>query len=89
MNKRMIPEEFASFEEIQEFWDTHSTADCWDDMRDVALQLSPSLQATLEAKKLYHLLKPAVESFRQGWKEALSGDTLPIESLWSEASEEQ
>ena len=55
-NKRMIPEEFASFEEIQEFWDTHSTADYWDDMYDVELQLSPSLQAKLDAKKLYRLL---------------------------------
>ncbi|GAK50058.1 hypothetical protein U14_01283 [Candidatus Moduliflexus flocculans] len=55
-NSTLIPEHFASFEEAQEFWDTHSTADYWDEMHDVALRLSPSLQAKLEAKKLYHLL---------------------------------
>jgi hypothetical protein len=27
-------------------------------------------------------LKTAADSFRQGWKEALSGETLPIEHLW-------
>ena len=28
------------------------------------------------------LLKPAEESIRQGMKEALAGDTLPISELW-------
>lgn len=27
-------------------------------------------------------LKSAENSFRQGWKEALSGETMPIDSLW-------
>lgn len=27
-------------------------------------------------------LKPAIDSFRQGWQEALKGETLPIETLW-------
>jgi hypothetical protein len=27
-------------------------------------------------------LKPAEESLRQGWKEAMAGETLPIEELW-------
>jgi len=29
------------------------------------------------------VLKPAESSFRQGWKEAMSGETLPIEELWT------
>jgi hypothetical protein len=28
-------------------------------------------------------LKPAEESFRQGWQEALRGETLPIAELWT------
>lgn len=28
-------------------------------------------------------LKPADESFRQGWKEALNGETMPISELWN------
>jgi hypothetical protein len=27
-------------------------------------------------------LKPAAESFRQGWQEALAGETLPVADLW-------
>ena len=28
-------------------------------------------------------LKPAEESFRQGWQEALRGETLPVAELWT------
>ncbi|HEX9921750.1 MAG TPA: hypothetical protein VGD99_03730 [Anaerolineae bacterium] len=27
-------------------------------------------------------LKPAEETFRQGWQEAMTDETLPIEELW-------
>ncbi len=27
-------------------------------------------------------LKPSKESFRQGWKEAMKGETMPVERLW-------
>ena len=27
-------------------------------------------------------LKPAAESFAQGWKEARTGDVMPAEALW-------
>ena len=30
-----IPEQFASFDEAAEFWDTHSVADYWDQTREV------------------------------------------------------
>ena len=74
-NKRMIPEEFASFEEAQEFWDTHSAADYWDEMHDVDLQLSPSLQAKLEAKKLYRLLGLSSQQIRKIEQEATREQT--------------
>jgi len=28
------------------------------------------------------LLKPAADTFRQGWLEAQAGETLPVERLW-------
>jgi hypothetical protein len=54
--KDQIPEQFNSIEEIQDFWDEHSTTDYWDEMEDVDLQLSPALKSKLELKKLYRLL---------------------------------
>jgi hypothetical protein len=29
-------------------------------------------------------LKPAGESFRQGWEEAMQGDTMPVSELWTD-----
>ena len=55
-HKSPLPEEFASVEAAQEFWETHSTADYWDEMEDVDIQISPTLRAKLETKKLYRLL---------------------------------
>ena len=28
-------------------------------------------------------LKPAEDSFRQGWKEAMKGEVLPVSDLWA------
>ena len=28
-------------------------------------------------------LKPAEKSFQQGWEEAMKGETIPIDELWS------
>jgi hypothetical protein len=55
-NKKPIPVEFKSIEEIQDFWDEHSSADYWDEMQDVDFELSPELKSRLELKKLYKLL---------------------------------
>jgi len=55
-NKNHVQEEFKSISEIQEFWDDHSTADYWDEMKDADLRLSPELKGRLELKKLYRLL---------------------------------
>ncbi len=29
-------------------------------------------------------LKPAESSFKQGWEEAMRGETMPIEELWTD-----
>ena len=44
------------------------------------------LPMLLEMVRLFRqsvALKPADESFRQGYKEALKGETLPISELWT------
>ncbi|MCI0693884.1 BrnA antitoxin family protein [candidate division KSB1 bacterium] len=61
MPENRLPEEFKSIAEIQNFWGTHSSADYWDEMEDVDLQLSSALQAKLELKKLYRLLSLSSE----------------------------
>lgn len=55
-NKPPIPEKFNSIEEIQDFWDHHSTADYWDGMEEVDLRISPQLKSKIELKKLYKIL---------------------------------
>ena len=44
------------------------------------------LPMLLEMIRLFRqsvVLKPADESFRQGWQEALKGETMPISELWN------
>ena len=50
--KSPLPEESASIEEVQEFWDIHSTADYQEEMEDV----DPKLRAKFESGRLYRLL---------------------------------
>ncbi len=33
-------------------------------------------------------LKPAEDSFRKGWEEALAGDTAPVDELWTDIDSE-
>jgi len=43
------------------------------------------LPILLEIVRLFResvTLKPAEASFRQGWKEALAGETIPVSKLW-------
>lgn len=44
------------------------------------------LPMLLEMIRLFRqsvVLKPADESFRQGWREALDGETMPVSELWN------
>ena len=34
------------------------------------------------------LLKPAADSFRQGWQESSNGETYPLADLWSDLDDE-
>jgi len=41
------------------------------------LQMVKSFRESVE-------LKPAAASFRQGWQEAMSGETMPVKELWED-----
>jgi hypothetical protein len=68
MNKDEIPEEFDTIEQIRDFWDTHSTADYWDEMEDVEMELSPALKSKIKLRKLCGL-HDLSEQYRKRLKE--------------------
>ena len=51
-----MPDEFSSLEEIQDFWDHHSSADYEGLMEPVEMELSDRLKAKIESRKLFQLL---------------------------------
>lgn len=55
--------------------------------REIKQTPTEYLPALLQIVRIYResvTLKPAEESFRQGWREALRGETLPISELWAD-----
>ncbi len=49
------------------------------------------LPFVLQLLRSFHdtvLLKPAGDSFRQGWQEAQRGETYPITTLWDDLNDE-
>jgi len=53
-NKIVLPDEFVSVDELQTFWDTHSTADYWDEMVEAHFDIAPELKLKMDKNKLYH-----------------------------------
>jgi hypothetical protein len=52
------------------------------EIRAVPEEYLPALLAIIRLFRDSVTLKPADESFLQGWKETLNNDVLPIERLW-------
>lgn len=48
----------------------------------------PALLAIVRLYRQSVSLQPAPDSFRQGWQEALSGQTLPVSELWQDLDAE-
>jgi len=42
----------------------------------------PALLAIVRVYRQSVALRPAAETFKQGWHEAMSGETLPLSELW-------
>ncbi len=54
-------------------------------VREIDAMPEEYLPTLLEIVRLFResvTLKPAGASFRQGWKEALHGETRPVSDLW-------
>jgi hypothetical protein len=52
------------------------------EIRDTPDEYLPALLVMVRLFRESVTLKPADESFLQGWKEALNNEVLPIEHLW-------
>jgi hypothetical protein len=55
-SSNIFPEYFSSARDLQDFWDTHSASDYWDQMETVDMQLSPRLRERIQTRKLYSIL---------------------------------
>jgi len=64
LKKDLIPDEFDSYEDAGEFWDTHSAVDYWDEMEDVECEVdiqSRRFAVTLENEIYQRVEKLASE----------------------------
>jgi hypothetical protein len=52
------------------------------EIRDTPEEYWPNLLQIVRLFRESVALKPAETSFRQGWKEALAGETRPVSELW-------
>lgn len=52
------------------------------EIKDTPEEYLPNLLQIVRLFRESVTLKPAEASFRQGWKEALAGETRPIAELW-------
>jgi hypothetical protein len=52
------------------------------EIRETPKEYLPALLAMVRLFRESVTLKPADESFLQGWKEALKNEVLPLEALW-------
>jgi len=52
------------------------------EIKDTPEEYLPNLLQIVRLFRESVALKPADASFRQGWKEALAGETRPLSELW-------
>ncbi len=55
-----------------------------EELEQFPVQYLPSLLKMVQAFREGVALAPVEDTLRQGWQEALSGQTLPINELWDE-----
>ena len=54
------------------------------EIRGTPKEFLPNLLRIVRSFRESVALKPAPESFRQGWKEARRGETRPVADLWDD-----
>lgn len=52
------------------------------EIRAIPKECLPDLLQIVRLFRESVVLKPAVESFREGWRDALRGETSPLSELW-------
>ena len=74
--KDLLPENFTSFDEFDEFWDTHSSADYEDQMTPIGVDIQ------LSSEKVYcPIAKDVMQQVRmRAHQQGLSAETLV--NLW-------
>lgn len=58
------------------------------EVRQMPVEYLPQLLQIIRVFRESVTLKPAAESFRQGWSEAMQGETLPVSELWDDIDTE-
>ena len=56
----------------------------WEEVERIHSEYLPFLLDMMRAFRESVTLKSAEESFRQGWQEALRGETRPVSELWDD-----
>ena len=59
-----------------------------DEVEKTPVEYLPALLQLIHVFRESITLKSAEKSFQQGWKEALSGETLPVSELWEDVDAE-
>ncbi len=75
----------------EKFMDTYQTTYTNLLVQEIKATPEEYLPALLSIVRIFRdtiTLKPAEDSFRQGWKEAMSGETMPIDELWADIDDE-
>jgi hypothetical protein len=53
-----------------------------DEIKQIPEEYLPNLVQIVRIFRESVSLRPAEDSFRQGWREALAGETRPVSELW-------
>ena len=53
-----------------------------DEIKQIPEEYLPNLVQIVRIFRESISLRPAEDSFRQGWKEAIAGETRPVSELW-------
>jgi hypothetical protein len=69
-----IPEQFDSAEEAGEFWDTHSAADYWEEMKEVEMEFDLQKRVFLipVSDRIYYRVKQQAEVEQRSVEEVVS-----------------
>jgi hypothetical protein len=69
-----VPEQFDSAEEAGEFWDTHSAADYWEEMKEVEMEFDLQKRVFLipVSDRIYYRVKQQAEVEQRSVEEVVS-----------------